>query len=348
MSDTPKGQDFLAQALVRNDREEAALRPTSFEDFTGQPKTIERLQIMTGAARKRGDVLNHVLLSGPPGLGKTTLSHIIGHVMGTQVHITAGPVIERPGDLAGMLTNLQEGDILFIDEIHRVPKQVEEFLYSAMEDYRIDIMIDQGPNARSVRIDLPRFTLVGATTRMGLLTAPLRSRFTLQSRLDYYDRNDLEDIVNRSCSLLKVPIDREGAKEIAGRARGTPRIANNLIHFVRDYAEERADGKITKAIASAALALLEIDDRGLDEMDKRILSVMARHYKGGPVGLGTISVAVGEEQQTLEEVHEPYLIKEGYLQRTPQGRVLTLRGWEVTGEQPQGETQLPLMDNPSS
>ncbi len=343
MPEQPTGKDFISQALERDEFRDAALRPTSFEEFRGQPKTVERLQIMTGAARRRNDVVSHVLLSGPPGLGKTTLAHIIGHVMERRVHITAGPVIEKPGDLAGMLTNLEEGDILFIDEIHRVPKTVEEFLYSAMEDYRIDIMIDQGPNARSVRLEIPKFTLVGATTRMGLLTAPLRSRFTLQSRLDYYNREDLVRIVKRSCSLLEVPVDADGASEIAGRARGTPRIVNNLIHFVRDFAEERADGNITREVASAALGLLEIDDRGLDEMDKRILNVMASHYRGGPVGLGTISVAVGEEQQTLEEVHEPYLIQEGYLQRTPQGRVLTLRGWEAIGKTPGEGDQLPLI-----
>ena len=239
-------------------------------------------------------------------------------------------------------SNEECGSILFIDEIHRVPRQVEEFLYSAMEDFRIEIMIDTGPNARSVTLDLPRFTLVGATTRMGLLTAPLRSRFTLQSRLDYYNRSDLERIVNRSCQLLGVPVEPAGAREIAGRARGTPRIANNLIHFVRDYAEQRADGTITREIAHAALTLLEIDERGLDEMDKRILQVIARNYGGGPVGLGTISVAVGEEQQTLEEVHEPYLIQEGYLQRTPQGRILTVQGWEVTGMRPDGGRQMEL------
>ena len=343
MSEQPTGSDYLAKALAEDNTRAAALRPLSFDDFRGQPKTVERLLIMTGAARKREDVVSHVLLSGPPGLGKTTLALIIGHVMERKVHITSGPVIERPGDLAGMLTNLEHGDILFIDEIHRVPKTVEEFLYSAMEDYRIDIMIDQGPNARTVRLDLPRFTLVGATTRMGLLTAPLRSRFTLHSRLDYYRRNDLVSIVHRSCRLLNVPIDEDGASEIAGRARGTPRIVNNLIHFVRDFAEQRADGRITRSIANDALALLEIDERGLDEMDKRILRVLGSHYKGGPAGLGTIAVAVGEEQHTLEEVHEPFLIQEGYLQRTPQGRVLTQKGWQIIGLNPDSGKQMDLI-----
>ena len=347
MPDQPepqKGKEFLNEALNRNENRDAALRPLAFDDFTGQPKTVERLMIMTGASRKRGDVMSHVLLSGPPGLGKTTLAHIIGQVMEKEVHITSGPVIEKPRDLAGMLTNLSEGDILFVDEMHRIPKTVEEYLYSAMEDYYIDIMIDEGPNARSVRLPLERFTLVGATTRMGLLTAPLRSRFTLQSRLDYYHRGDLVKIVSRSCKLLGVPIKPDGSTEIASRARGTPRIANNLIHFVRDYADERADGIITADVASKALALLEIDERGLDEMDKRIIDVMARHYKGGPVGLGTIAVAVGEEQHTLEEVHEPYLIQEGYLQRTPQGRVLTPSGWAISGLDQTKSGQMELLD----
>ena len=330
----PKGRTFFDDSLSPITEVDAALRPPSFDDFTGQPKTIERLQVMVGAAAKREEALKHVLLCGPPGLGKTSLAHIIGHELQREVRITSGPVIDKPGDLAGLLTNLQGGDILFIDEIHRIPKTVEEYLYSAMEDFRIDIMIDQGPNARSVRLEIPRFTLVGATTRVGLLSAPMRSRFTLQTRLDYYGREDLTKIVLRSCKLLDCTIDQQGAEEIAARARGTPRIANNLIHFARDYAEQRSDGTINREFASKALELLEIDDRGLDEMDKRILSTMAQNYKGGPVGLGTVAVAVNEEEHTLEEVHEPFLIQEGYLKRTPQGRVLTPNGWEASGVVP--------------
>ncbi|OIO60791.1 MAG: Holliday junction branch migration DNA helicase RuvB [Verrucomicrobia bacterium CG_4_10_14_3_um_filter_43_23] len=334
------GTTFLQSALANNHpHAENQLRPLSFDDFTGQRRSLERLKVMVGAAKAREDALNHILLSGPPGLGKTTLAWILGNELGTNVRITSGPVIEKPGDLAGLLTNLEKGDILFIDEIHRMPKTVEEYLYSAMEDFRIDIMIDQGPNARSIRLNIPQFTLIGATTRTGLLSAPLRSRFTLQTRLDYYNKEDLTKIILRSCNLLDVPIDNDASLEIAARARGTPRIANNLIYFTRDYAQQKGKGTITKPLAIAALELLEIDAQGLDEMDKRILRVMAENYKGRPVGLNTIAIAVGEETHTLEEAHEPYLIQEGYLQRTPQGRILTPKAWQIMNMTPPSDSQ---------
>ena len=311
------------QLNQRNASFDNRLRPTRFADFTGQQKVRDRLMLAVEAALQRKESLDHVLLFGPPGLGKTTLAFILGEAMGVHVKTTSGPVIDKPGDLAGLLTSLEPGDIVFIDEIHRMQRTVEEYLYSAMEDFVIDIMIDQGPSARSVRLELPHFTLVGATTRSGLISAPLRSRFGLINRLDYYSLEDLAKIVTRSAEKLSVGIDEEGAREIASRARGTPRIANNLLRRVRDYAQVRADNRITRKVADEALSLLEIDPRGLDEMDIRILETILHKFNGGPVGLGTLSVSVGEEPDTLEEVYEPFLIQEGYLERTPKGRVAT-------------------------
>jgi Holliday junction DNA helicase RuvB len=319
-------------------REEPAtvsLRPSRFADFTGQARVLEKLRIMASAAQQRKEPLNHILLSGPPGLGKTTLAMVLAEEMHANIRVTSGPAIEKAGDLAGMLTGLEYGDILFIDEIHRLSKTIEEYLYAAMEDFRIDVMIDQGPNARSIRLDIPKFTLIGATTRTGLLTAPLRSRFTLQTRLDYYGGEDLSKIIERNAKLLKINIQGKAAVEIAQRSRGTPRVANNLLFFVRDFSQQSSSGMgplgITLAHAKEALQLLDIDEHGLDEMDKRILEVIGQNYGGGPVGANTIAIAIGEERQTLEEVHEPFLIQEGYLQRTPQGRVLTSKAWQLLG-----------------
>jgi len=313
---------------------DGTLRPGAFSEFTGQPKVKERLDIAVQAAKQRGDSLDHILLSGPPGLGKTTLAGILSREMGGELKVTSGPTIEKAADLAGLLTNLNKGDVLFIDEIHRLQKNIEEYLYPAMEDFTLDIIIDQGPNARSVRLNLPRFTLIGATTRSGLLTAPLLTRFPVRERLDYYQGEDLQTIVLRSARLLDVETDPDGAAEIARRSRGTPRIANNLLRRVRDYAQVRGDGRISGEIADKALAMLEIDQDGLDEMDKRILEAIIVKFSGGPVGLSSLAVAVGEEPDTLEEVYEPYLILEGYLNRTPQGRVATEASFQKLGLSP--------------
>lgn len=315
----------------RNTAFDNSLRPVDFQGFVGQEKVRERMMLAVEAAKARGESLDHVLFSGPPGLGKTTLSYILGEAMGVNVKTTSGPVLSKPGDLAGLLTSLEPGDIVFIDEIHRMSKTVEEYLYSAMEDFAIDIMIDSGPNARSVRLDLPRFTLVGATTRIGLIAAPLRARFGLVNRLDPYNPEDLSEIVRRSAVKLGVDVDSSGALEIARRSRGTPRIANNLLKRVRDYAQVKADNFITGEVAKVSLSLLEIDPSGLDEMDVRILETVCVRFGGGPVGLSTIAVSVGEEPDTIEEAYEPFLITEGYIERTPKGRLATARAFAKLG-----------------
>ena len=340
---------FITSTLNRKDEEaEKTLRPQQFAAFPGQAKVKERLEVYVSAAKSRNEPLGHLLLSGPPGLGKTTLAYIIANEKGCSIKTSSGPVIEKPGDLAGLLTSLNEGDILFIDEIHRLNTAVEEYLYSAMEDFFIDIMIDQGPGARSVRLNIPRFTLLGATTRQGLLSAPLRSRFALSLRLDYYAPEDLQQIVQRSADILQVKIEPEGALEIARRSRGTPRIANNLLRWTRDYAQVKAKGVVTQEIASKALSMMEIDDCGLDEMDKRILETITERFHGGPVGLNSLSVAVGEEADTIEDVYEPYLIQEGYLMRTAQGRIATEKAWSLLGITPRGRRKpgAPPSDTP--
>jgi len=313
-----------AEHLNQGERElEKALRPYSFGDFTGQHKIIENLKVFVLAAKKRGEQLDHVLLHGPPGLGKTTLSHIIAHELDSQLKATSGPVLDKPSDLAGLLTNLEPGDVLFIDEIHRLNPIVEEYLYSAMEDYKIDIMLDSGPNARTVQITLNPFTLIGATTRSGLLTSPLRARFGINARLEYYDAELLKTIVERSASILNTPVDDNAAYEIARRSRGTPRIANTLLRRTRDFAEIKGEGTVTQDIAEMALKALDVDQNGLDDMDNRILSTIIEKFKGGPVGINTIATACSEEAETIEEVYEPFLIKEGYIKRTSRGREAT-------------------------
>ena len=327
--------DIRENNITREEKDfENALRPLRFDDFNGQPKVVENLGVFVEAAKYRHEPLDHTLLYGPPGLGKTTLSNIIANELGVGFKITSGPVLDKPGDLAGLLTSLEPNDVLFIDEIHRLQPVVEEYLYSAMEDYRIDIMIDKGPSARSIQLDLNPFTLIGATTRSGMLTAPLRARFGINMHLEYYDPATLQRIIRRSARLMRVPIDDDAAVEIARRSRGTPRIANGLLRRVRDFAQGKGNGTITKDIADIALSALNIDSYGLDEIDNKILLTIIDKFKGGPVGVSTIATAIGEDAGTVEDVYEPYLIMEGFVKRTPRGRMVTPLAYEHLGRNP--------------
>ena len=332
-------EPLVTTSLTREDEGEYSLRPKTLREYIGQEKAKGNLEVFIQAAKMRHEPLDHVLLHGPPGLGKTTLSGIIANEMGVNIRIPSGPAIEKAGDLAALLTNLNENDILFVDEIHRLNRSVEEVLYPAMEDFRLDIIIDQGPNARSIQLNLPKFTLVGATTRAGMLTSPLRSRFGLVNRLDYYTQEDLCAIIERSAGLLNVPVEPAGALQIALRSRGTPRVANSLLRWVRDYAQVRGDGVITEQLAHDALTMIEIDDDGLDEMDKRLLEAMIYKFNGGPVGLSSLAVAVGEDASTLEDVHEPFLIMQGYINRTPRGRVAMPSAYLKMGATPPANGQ---------